>query len=72
MLHTTSIVIPKNSEVNYRKILDVKSKTTYKRSMVEIKETGKNLVIRISANDLVALRASINSILRDIQVISVI
>lgn len=61
------LVMPKDDTINYSKILGKKS--THKRSTIKIKEDKKLLAIEIESNDITALRASANSILRNLQVI---
>jgi tRNA threonylcarbamoyladenosine modification (KEOPS) complex Pcc1 subunit len=57
----------KEEKLNYKKILG--NNTKHNRSSVEFKESEKELIIKITAKDATALRASTNSILRDLQVI---
>lgn len=68
-LHTLfmKLEIKKDPQTRYLKILN--KTTTRGRSLLKIKERGGLLTIEITANDATALRASANSILRDIQVI---
>ena len=61
------LVLDREPALNYSTILQ-KTKR-YERSSFKIHEDGKNLVIEITANDLTALRASANSVMRDLQVI---
>jgi len=61
------LIIEKKPSLNYSKILGAAKKHT--RSDTKLKELKGTLIIEISATDLAALRASANSILRDIQVI---
>ena len=60
------LVIGKSDSTNYSKILGKKS--THRRSTISIKEDRDALTIEITATDTTALRASVNSILRNIQV----
>ncbi|MDE1870685.1 MAG: CTAG/PCC1 family protein [Candidatus Micrarchaeota archaeon] len=62
------LVIRKTDEVNYSKILGDNKR--HRRSAISIRENGKMLIIEIKASDLTALRASANSILRNLQVIN--
>ena len=61
------LLVSKEKGLSYLKIL-TKNKT-HSRSSVKITENGKTLNIEINAKDSTALRSSINSILRDLQVI---
>lgn len=59
--------IKKDPHTRYLKILN---KTTMRgRSVLKIKEHGDLVIIEIMAKDATSLRASTNSILRDLQVI---
>jgi tRNA threonylcarbamoyladenosine modification (KEOPS) complex Pcc1 subunit len=66
-LYSANIRIPKRNGLKYTKIIGKIS--TYKRSGIEIKEGKKALDISITADDITALRASMNSIMRDLQVV---
>ncbi|MGD0728513.1 MAG: KEOPS complex subunit Pcc1 [Candidatus Micrarchaeaceae archaeon] len=61
------LIINKEKALEYSKILSIK--TEHKRSNIKLKEIKGTLFIEISAKDATALRASANSILRDLQVI---
>lgn len=61
------IILAKEPKINYARMLGKNAK--HDRSAVKIKEGSKELVIEITAKDATALRASANSILRDLQVI---
>lgn len=61
------LVLPKDDAISYSKILG--SNRRHKRSNTAIKEDAKALIIEINAMDLAALRASFNSISRNVQVI---
>lgn len=62
------IKIPKiNDSVNYLQILD-KTKE-YKRSSIKINENKEYVTILINAVDISALRGSVNTILKEIQII---
>lgn len=66
--HISEIRILKNKDLlNYTAILEKYKK--YKRSSVKLNENKENIIILIEANDINALRASINGILREIQII---
>jgi tRNA threonylcarbamoyladenosine modification (KEOPS) complex Pcc1 subunit len=56
--------------LDYKKFFD--KKYSYKRSSIRIKGTSSKIVFEISAEDPTALRASINSLLGDIQVIEAV
>ncbi len=65
--YSAEIHVEKASSLNYSKALGkIKS---YKRSSVSIKETSRILTVSIEAHDATALRASVNAIMRDVQVI---
>lgn len=61
------ITLEKEKDLNYTKILG--KNIGHSRSTIKIKEGKTELIIEIYANDATALRASANSILRDLQVI---
>lgn len=61
------LILKKETDLNYSKILGLGK--AHKRSSTHLKELKDKLIIEIVAADLAALRASTNSILRDIQVI---
>ena len=67
MKYTTTIMIPKSLKINYGKALG--ELREHKRSGMKIQETQTTIKITIETNDLTALRASANSIIRDISVI---
>ncbi|MGC8730455.1 MAG: KEOPS complex subunit Pcc1 [Candidatus Micrarchaeia archaeon] len=64
-----SLYIKKGININYQNLLSLEESSNKKRSNVSIKETNKSIKIDIYSSDVTALRASINSILRDLQVI---
>ncbi|MCL4373679.1 MAG: CTAG/PCC1 family protein [Candidatus Marsarchaeota archaeon] len=57
---------------NYSKILALKNNSRYKRSTMKSATKGGSLIVRIDASDITALRATVNSVLRDLQVASAI
>jgi len=61
------IFIDKEPKLHYARILG--KNIGHSRSTVKIKEEGSKLIIEITAKDTTALRATTNSILRDLQVI---
>ena len=61
------LLIKKDPKINYLKIISQSRKK--ERSTTNIKEQGGKLIIEIGAKDATSLRASANSILRDLQVI---
>ena len=67
MEHTAVLTIGKSANIDYRKILG--NMREHKRSTISIKETGTALSITIKTRDITALRASVNAIMRDIQVV---
>lgn len=52
---------------DYLKIMD--KKISYKRSSVSVKRKGNLLFVKISADDPVALIASLNSVLKQVRII---
>jgi tRNA threonylcarbamoyladenosine modification (KEOPS) complex Pcc1 subunit len=65
--YQAKITIAKISKISYKKILgEIRE---HKRSGLSIKETPTTLEISIKTTDITAMRASINGIMRDIQVI---
>jgi len=61
------LVIKKRSKLNYSRILG--KGREHRRSSTKLKESKDRIIVEIAAKDLAALRASANSILRNIQVI---
>ncbi|MGI0100671.1 MAG: KEOPS complex subunit Pcc1 [Candidatus Micrarchaeaceae archaeon] len=61
------IVFEGEPNLEYEKILGTGSK--HKRSNVTVAAKNSKLIIEITASDATALRASVNSVLRDLQVI---
>ena len=64
---TATISIKKPSGINYTELIGKTSQ--YKRSTISMSEKPTALKIRIEAKDATALKASLNAILKDIQVI---
>jgi hypothetical protein len=61
------LILKKEPKLKYKKLLNTRTKQG--RSTVCIIETKENIIIEINAADATALRASTNSLLRDLQVI---
>ncbi len=61
------LIVGKQHGLNYTKIIG--KNTTHSRSTIKMQEDKRNLTIEITAKDATALRASTNSILRDLQTI---
>jgi tRNA threonylcarbamoyladenosine modification (KEOPS) complex Pcc1 subunit len=61
------LILKKEQKLNYTRILT--KSLRHKRSNISIKETKDKLIIKIKAEDATALRASINTLIRDLQVI---
>ncbi len=61
------LILKKEPRLRYTRILSTKNRQG--RSAVTINETKNSIIIKIKAPDATALRASANSILRDLQVI---
>ncbi|MGA2799795.1 MAG: KEOPS complex subunit Pcc1 [Candidatus Micrarchaeaceae archaeon] len=64
---TLKLLVKKDPKIKYLKILSQKG--SRERSTISLKEQRVNLIIEIKAKDATALRASVNSILRDLQAI---
>jgi tRNA threonylcarbamoyladenosine modification (KEOPS) complex Pcc1 subunit len=67
MEHTAVLTIKKSANINYEKILG--NSKEHKRSSMAVKETRTELKITIKTRDTTALRASVNAVMRDIQVV---
>lgn len=67
MRHNANIKISKQKGIAYKKIIGVNK--SYKRSKIKISENKNCVYISIDANDITALRASANAVLRELQVI---
>ncbi len=65
--YSSKLHISKLPGLDYSKIIDVKSK--YKRSSISVKEGESSIEFRIGAEDPVALRASVNAVMRSIEII---
>jgi tRNA threonylcarbamoyladenosine modification (KEOPS) complex Pcc1 subunit len=65
---TLTLILNKTEKLNYSRILG-KRGVKHDRSRTTLKETSNNLTITIKATDATALRASANSVLRDLQII---
>jgi tRNA threonylcarbamoyladenosine modification (KEOPS) complex Pcc1 subunit len=66
---STTIVYRKDSGLDYSKVLASCGAQAYKRSSVHVREDGSELRFDVAARDVTALMASVNSILRRLQVI---
>lgn len=66
-MHEAEITIIKAPTVSYLKVMG--AKRSYKRSSVNITETKSELRIHVAADDPTALKASINSILNEIEIV---
>ncbi|EQD47199.1 hypothetical protein B2A_08524 [mine drainage metagenome] len=65
--YSAIIRISKLPDLDYAAILDLKSK--YKRSDIKLKEGKQTAEFNISADDAVALRASVNAVMRGVEII---
>ncbi|MCL5262488.1 MAG: hypothetical protein M1390_01460 [Candidatus Marsarchaeota archaeon] len=65
--YTARITIAKRLPIKYSKM--VGSYKAYRRSSISTKESTHSISISIAANDVTALRASLNSVMRDIHII---
>lgn len=63
-----TLILNKTEKLNYSRILGKRS-VKHDRSSTVLKETPSKLTITIKASDATALRASANSVLRDLQII---
>ena len=66
-VYKSRISISKTSPLDYSKVLG--RPRMYKRSTVKFSETPSTIKIFVVAGDATAMRAALNSIMRDIQVI---
>ncbi len=64
---SASVTIQKRKGLNYTGMLVQTGK--YKRSRMSVSDLGKTLKVVVTATDTTALRASLNSLLRDLQVV---
>ncbi len=64
---TAVISLKKGGRVSYTRLIGRISE--YKRSSISMRETPSEFTVRIEAKDATALKASLNAILKDIQVI---
>ena len=65
--YAARITITKHLPIKYSKMIG--SYKAYRRSKISTKEGAHSISISIAANDATALRASLNSVMRDIHVI---
>jgi tRNA threonylcarbamoyladenosine modification (KEOPS) complex Pcc1 subunit len=63
------IIIRKRSGIDYKKVLSSQDEGPRGRSTTTITETADTVRITISAEDQIALRAAMNSIMREMQVL---
>jgi tRNA threonylcarbamoyladenosine modification (KEOPS) complex Pcc1 subunit len=61
------LILVKEPNINYSRIF--KKQIQHQRSTVTVSQTKRHLVIEIKARDATALRASANSLIRNLQVI---
>ncbi len=62
--------IPRIARTSYKMLLKVQKE--HKRSTISIKETESSVTIIAEADDITALRSTLNSVTRDIQVIEAV
>jgi len=67
---SAEIIVHKDPGTSYKKILALPDGGVNARSSTAANERGGTLRITIKANDITALRASMNSIMRDLQVVA--
>jgi tRNA threonylcarbamoyladenosine modification (KEOPS) complex Pcc1 subunit len=65
--YSATLHISKLPGLDYSKIIDIKSK--YKRSSISVKGGKSSIEFRIGAEDPVALRASVNAVMRTVEII---
>ncbi|MCL5122541.1 MAG: hypothetical protein M1279_01040 [Candidatus Marsarchaeota archaeon] len=65
--YSATLHISKLQGLDYSKIIDIKSK--YKRSSISVKGGKSSIEFRIGAEDPVALRASVNAVMRTVEII---
>lgn len=63
------IVVRKGFQINIKRIIGLANLKDFNRSRTTITETKDALTITIKATDLTALRASINSVMRELKAI---
>jgi tRNA threonylcarbamoyladenosine modification (KEOPS) complex Pcc1 subunit len=61
------VTMRKTGKINYTKLIG--KLTTYKRSSIALAETPAAFTVKITASDPAALKSSLNSVIKDIQVI---
>jgi Transcription factor Pcc1 len=61
------LILKREPKLKYTKLLSARTKQG--RSTIHITQTKQSIIIEINAHDATALRASTNSLLRDLQVI---
>ena len=67
MSYEAEIRIEKSSRIDYKKALgEIKE---HNRSGIKITETKSTVNIKIKTNDITALRATMNAVMRDVQTI---
>lgn len=67
MYYSCTVIIPKKARISYKRIMG--NIREHKRGGLSISETATTLKVIITAKDATAMRASVNSIIRDVQVI---
>ena len=65
--YSATLHISKLPGLDYSNIMDIKSK--YKRSSISVKGGKSSIEFRIGAEDPVALRASVNAVMRSVEII---
>jgi tRNA threonylcarbamoyladenosine modification (KEOPS) complex Pcc1 subunit len=65
--YTARIVFPKATKSSYKSLLGTQREQ--KRSTIKITELNGTVIIEAEAADVTALRATLNALIRDIQVI---
>ena len=65
--YSATLHISKLQGLDYSKIIDINSK--YKRSSISVKGGKSSIEFRIGAEDPVALRASVDAVMRTVEII---
>ncbi len=65
--YTATMLVPKKIGTSYSRLLGQSRR--HERSSLRIRDAGPMLEVKIETSDITALRASMNTVMRDIQVI---
>ena len=67
-LFSESVIVLDDAEVVYRSILPELETTVTDRSSVDVEVRNSSLVMRVSADDIISMRSTLNTWLRLVQV----